>query len=85
MRRSIALAVQRAMHDLRCQLADHVLHLSVPWHSERAVGDTLGRFSNDLNRLEVGITTLFGKTIREPMKAIWRVSADRSSSIGGFW
>lgn len=66
----VAVAVQRAMHDMRCELADHVLHLPVPWHTARPVGDTLGRFSNDLNRAERGIWTVFSKTVREPLKAI---------------
>ncbi len=66
----VAIAVQRTMHDLRCTLARRVLNLPVPWHSARPIGDTLGRFANDLNRVEVGVTTLFGKTIREPIKAV---------------
>lgn len=66
----VAVAVQRAMHDMRCNLADHVLHLPVPWHTARPVGDTLGRFSNDLAQTERGIWTVFSKTVREPLKAV---------------
>lgn len=66
----VAVAVQRALHDMRCDLADHVLHLPVPWHTARPVGDTLGRFSNDLAQAERGIWTVFGKSVREPLKAV---------------
>lgn len=66
----VALAVQRGMHDLRSQLADHVFRLPLAWHTAQPPGDTLGRFATDLNKVEVGISTLFGKTIREPIKAL---------------
>ncbi len=66
----ISTAVQRAMHDLRTRLAGHVLHLPLSWHSTHPQGDTLGRFATDINKVEVGLSTLFGKTIREPLKAI---------------
>ncbi|MBN2446242.1 MAG: ATP-binding cassette domain-containing protein [Phycisphaerae bacterium] len=66
----VAVAVQNSLHDLRGAMADRVLRLPVPWHSTHPVGDTLGRFANDLNKVDVGVTTLFGKTIREPIKAL---------------
>ncbi|MFO0839396.1 MAG: ABC transporter ATP-binding protein [Phycisphaerae bacterium] len=66
----VATAVQRALHDLRSQLAEHVLRLPLSWHSAQPQGDTLSRFATDLSKVEVGLNTLFGKTIREPLKAI---------------
>lgn len=66
----VATAVQRGMHDLRSGLADHVLRLPLQWHSTHPPGDALGRFATDISKVEVGINTLFGKTIREPIKAI---------------
>jgi ABC-type multidrug transport system fused ATPase/permease subunit len=66
----IALAVQRSMHDLRSRLAAQVLHLPLDWHSAHPHGDTLGRFATDLSKVEIGLTTLIGKTIREPLKAV---------------
>lgn len=66
----VAVAVQRAMHDLRSRLAGHVLHLPLEWHSAQPPGDTLGRFATDISKVEVGIMTLFGKVIREPIKAV---------------
>lgn len=66
----VAGAVQRTMHDLRTSLAAHTLRLPVQWHSTQPAGDTLARFANDINKVEVGITTLFGKVVREPLKAV---------------
>jgi subfamily B ATP-binding cassette protein MsbA len=66
----VASAVQRSMHDLRSRLAEHVLRLPLEWHSSQPPGDTLGRFATDIAKVEVGLTTLFGKVVREPLKAI---------------
>jgi len=66
----VAVAVQRAMHDVRSHLARHVLCLPMSWFGAQPVGDTLGRFANDVSKVEVGIWTLFGKTVREPLKAL---------------
>jgi len=65
----IAIAVQRALHDLRTALADHVFRLPVNWHSAQAPGDTLGRFANDISKVETGMLTLLGKVVCEPLKA----------------
>lgn len=66
----IATAVQRAMHDLRSALAGHILRLPVSWHAAQPPGDTLSRFANDIAKVETGINTLFGKVVREPLKAV---------------
>ncbi len=65
----VAAAVQRAMHDLRSDLARHVLHLPMHWHLTQPPGDVLARFANDVGKVEVGLMTLFGKVVREPLKA----------------
>ncbi|MBU0617057.1 MAG: ABC transporter ATP-binding protein/permease, partial [Planctomycetes bacterium] len=65
----IATSVQRSLHDLRSELAEHVLRLPMQWHGAQPPGDTLGRFATDINKVEVGMTTLFGRAVREPMKA----------------
>ena len=44
----VAIAVQRAMHDLRTALAHHTLRLPMPWHSTQPPGDTLSRFAQDI-------------------------------------
>ncbi len=66
----VATAVQRSMHDLRSSLAGHILRLPVSWHAGQPPGDTLSRFATDISKIETGINTLFGKVIREPLKAI---------------
>lgn len=66
----VATAVQRTMHDLRTALADHTLRLPLHWHSLQPAGDTLGRFATDISKVEVGLSTLFGKVAREPLKAL---------------
>ena len=66
----VAVAVQRAMHDIRTRLADHTLRLPLQWHAMQPPGDTLSRFATDINKVEVGVSTLFGKVIREPLKAV---------------
>lgn len=65
----IAVAVQRSLHDLRSELAEHVLRLPMRWHSAQPPGDILSRFATDINKVETGITMLFGRAIREPLKA----------------
>lgn len=66
----IAVAIQRAMHDLRTGMAGHVMQLPLDWYNRQPPGDTLGRFAQDVGKVEVGLTTLFGKVIREPLKAV---------------
>lgn len=66
----VATAVLRAMHDLRTRLAEHTLRLPMDWHSTHPAGDTLARFATDIDKVRVGMTTLFGKVIREPLKAV---------------
>ncbi len=66
----VAVAVQRAMHGLRTHLAEHTLRLPVAWHSTQPPGDVLSRFATDISKVEVGINTVFGKVVREPLKAV---------------
>jgi len=66
----VATTVQRTMHDIRTSLAGHTLRLPIQWHSAQPPGDTLSRFANDINKVETGLSTLFGKVVREPLKAV---------------
>jgi subfamily B ATP-binding cassette protein MsbA len=66
----IQTAVQRAMHAFRTRVGDHVLRLPMQWHALQAAGDTLARLATDISKVEVGQSTLFGKVIREPLKAV---------------
>ena len=66
----VRYAVQRSIHDLRSSLAERVLRLPMWWHAGQSQGDTLGRFATDIAKVEVGLSTLFGKVIAEPLKAV---------------
>jgi ATP-binding cassette, subfamily B, bacterial MsbA len=66
----LSLAVLRAMMDLRRQLYSKVLSLPMT-HFTRDVGDIVSRFVQDIQDVQRGIMTLFGKTIREPLKGIF--------------
>ena len=66
----VNLAVQRAMHDLRTCIGDHVLRLPLTWHHRQPPGDTLARLATDISKVEIGQTTLFGKVVREPLNAL---------------
>lgn len=65
------LIAQRAMIDLRTRAYTNVLRLPMSWFNKQPPGDTMGRFAADSGIFEHGLTTLFGKTIREPMKALF--------------
>jgi len=67
---SSSLLAQRAMIDLRTRGYANMLRLPVSWFTQRQTGDTLSRFARDSTVLESGIETLFGKTMREPFKAV---------------
>jgi subfamily B ATP-binding cassette protein MsbA len=66
----IQTAVQRAMHAFRTRIGEHVLQLPMEWHALQPPGDTLARLATDISKVEVGQSTLFGKVIREPLKAV---------------
>jgi len=60
----------RAMIDIRTRGYRNMLRLPMSWFSQQQAGDTLSRFARDSTILELGIATLFGKTMREPFKAM---------------
>jgi subfamily B ATP-binding cassette protein MsbA len=66
----IQTAVQRAVHAFRTRVGEHVLQLPMQWHALQPPGDTLARLATDISKVEVGQSTLFGKVIREPLKAV---------------
>jgi len=67
-------AVWRGIMDLRCDAYGAVLHLPTTFFSEQGVSDTMSRFIQDTGELARGQTTLFGKTLVEPAKAIASVT-----------
>ncbi len=66
----VALVCQRALIDIRTKGCANLLRLPMAWFGQNRAGDTLSRFAADSGVLEHGFTTLFGKTVREPLKAI---------------
>ena len=49
------------------ELYDHTLHLSVESHTRQGIADPVTRFTVDIDSLRLGVATLFGKTIQEPV------------------
>ncbi len=67
----IASAVLRAMMSLRATLYAHTLHLPVNYFSQQSTSDTVTRFIQDIQEVQRGMLTLFGKFIREPLRAMF--------------
>ncbi|MCK5114842.1 MAG: ABC transporter ATP-binding protein, partial [Phycisphaerae bacterium] len=55
---------------LRQEAYSKAIRLPLTFFSTEGVSDTISRFIQDSNRINQGITTVFGKAIREPMKVI---------------
>ncbi len=66
----IALSVVRGMMDVRRALYAKVLKLPMSRFT-RDTGDMVSRFVQDVQDVQRGLKTFFGKTIREPLKAIF--------------
>jgi len=64
------LISNRALIDIRTRCYANMLRLPMSWFTQQQAGDTLSRFARDSTLVDIGITTLFGKTIREPFKVI---------------
>lgn len=60
----------RAIVDMRRAMYSHVLNLPLHYFAQRGVSDTMSRFMNDTQEVMRGLNSLFGKLIREPLKAI---------------
>ncbi len=67
-------AVWRGIMDLRCDNYTVALHLPLTFFASRGSSDTMSRFLVDCNELARGQSTLFGKTLVEPGKAIASVT-----------
>jgi len=55
---------------LRAEAYHNALRLPMNFFSKDKFSDVISRFVQDSNRINIGITTLFGKTVREPLKLI---------------
>ena len=61
---------QLAMFDLRNDLHRHTMRMDLAALTETGSSDLMTRFTNDMETLAVGVETLVGKMIREPLKAV---------------
>ncbi len=66
----VQTAVFRACMDIRCENYNITLRLPLTYFSEKGISDTMSRFLADTGELSRGQSTLFGKTVVEPAKAI---------------
>ncbi len=69
----IAGSVLRAMMDLRDRLYVQTLHLPMVYYSGVETSDLVSRFVQDVQEIQRGLVTLFGKAIREPLRAMFLV------------
>ena len=67
----IAKAVLRSMMDLRAKLYERTLRLPMSYFSGKPTSDLVTRFVQDIQEIQRGLITLFGKFIREPLRAVF--------------
>ncbi|MCH8147042.1 MAG: ABC transporter ATP-binding protein [Planctomycetes bacterium] len=67
----IARCVLRSMMDLRSALYDRSLHLPMSFFAGHQTADLVTRFVQDIQEIQRGLMTLFGKCVREPLKAVF--------------
>ncbi|MFQ5414336.1 MAG: ABC transporter ATP-binding protein [Phycisphaerae bacterium] len=67
----IARAVLRAMMVLRARLYDRVLRLPMTYFAGYDTADLVTRFVQDIQEVQRGLMTLFGKFVREPLRAVF--------------
>ena len=66
----VTIAITRGVMDLRRHMYSKTLRLPMTYFS-RNISDTLSRFIQDTGEIQRGLTTVFGKMSREPMKALF--------------
>ncbi len=67
-------AVLRSLMDLRDQLYSQTLHLPLKYFAGTNTSDVVTRFVQDIQEIQRGLLTLFGKAIREPINAAFILS-----------
>jgi ATP-binding cassette subfamily B protein/subfamily B ATP-binding cassette protein MsbA len=68
----VGSVVNLSLYDLRNRFYRNVIHLDVNefGHGKEGTHELMSRFTNDMELLGVGVKTLYGKVIAEPLKAI---------------
>ena len=67
----IARAILRAMMGVRARLYERTLRLPMAVFSGQPSADLVTRFVQDVQEIQRGMLTLFGKFIREPLRAVF--------------
>ncbi|MEK6675730.1 MAG: ATP-binding cassette domain-containing protein [Planctomycetota bacterium] len=67
----IAKSVLQGMMDLRDQLYERTLGLPLSFFSGTSTADVVTRFVQDVQEIQRGLITLFGKFVREPLRAMF--------------
>ncbi len=57
--------------DLRKEFYRHVLRMDLSRFTEQGRGDLMNRFTSDMHQVTGGVQILLGRTVREPLKAIF--------------
>jgi len=60
----------RSMVDMRRDLCDHMLGLSLRFFHDRKAGDLISRVTNDVSVVQGAVTALFGDLIMQPMMVL---------------
>jgi ABC-type multidrug transport system fused ATPase/permease subunit len=69
----IAHAVLSTLLDLRDRLYEHILRLPMSFFATAPTADLVTRFVQDIQEIQRGFTTLFGKFVREPLRAVFLI------------
>ncbi len=62
--------VQKAVADLRKELFSHVIDMPIAFLEKESPSDAVSRLVRDTAEVSAGAKTVFGKALREPLKAI---------------
>ncbi len=68
---TVAKAILRSLMDLRAMLYDKTLQLPMSFFASQPTSDIVTRFVQDIQEIQRGLITLFGKAIREPIRALF--------------
>ena len=66
----VARLAQLAVFDLRKLFYRRTLRMDLATFGEDGTADLMSRFTNDMNQVALGLDSLFGKLIREPLKMV---------------
>ncbi len=67
----IATAILRAMMRLRAHLYERTLHLPMSFFAGQPTADLVTRFVQDVQEIQRGLVTIFGKFVREPLRVVF--------------